>query len=663
MKLQISIIITLLLQTIIFGQLQLKDKIYSTIKIQTESEIKSSQINTSLDTLRPFWHSIGPENSTVNDFIVDENDENIIIAATNNNGVMKTTVSGNTWSLFNEGLPTLNIRKISQIPNESKDLYAIAKNYGLYHYSIDSLKWEKVLSLNDSTVSNLSFDPDHPDNVFLASSINKVIYKSEDGLISWDTVYVPKDGDDENTNTYFYFSYKGNHKIYVQHYSTNKFYVYSDDGISWEAFLTNRVDPNELINDFIIHPENPDILYYLNSVGDIYKSTDSGINWNKFDSPGLTEIQNAARMSDLSMYLVEVLILQNDPQNLYLVLWSFNNYNNWDTYLLKTSLNGEGITYLDRNLESAGRPLYKSYEEDKYLIASWNGIQKLDPDYLPPNDMECFSFFPMHVGDECEYKKIKYGPINISTTYYKMRISKKEIMPNGKTYYMVSPFVNKARWVGVDSTYLYLVEYNPNDSTETIWLDLSATNKSISIYPYGSGLHSFIFIRTKTELIDTLFGIEKPTTTYIKDHIISEEYRLTKNFGMSYWKAFEITGSESFLIGAVIDGIEYGSLITKVDNECELPEEFVLQQNYPNPFNPNTTIKYSIPSVETTRRVVCTIKVYDVLGREVATLVNREQAPGNYSVRFDAGHLSSGLYFYRLTAGGFKSTKKMLLIR
>ena len=109
-------------------------------------------------------------------------------------------------------------------------------------------------------------------------------------------------------------------------------------------------------------------------------------------------------------------------------------------------------------------------------------------------------------------------------------------------------------------------------------------------------------------------------------------------------------------------------------NEIEVevdftPKEFVLYQNYPNPFNPATTIKFEIPNVETTRRVVfTTLKVYDVLGNEVATLVNEEKQPGVYEVEFSVGQDSSpdkasGIYFYQLKAEGFVQTKKMILLR
>ena len=104
---------------------------------------------------------------------------------------------------------------------------------------------------------------------------------------------------------------------------------------------------------------------------------------------------------------------------------------------------------------------------------------------------------------------------------------------------------------------------------------------------------------------------------------------------------------------------------TEVENGGEISLYYKLEQNYPNPFNPSTTIKYSIP-VETRRGVSSQnviLKVFDVLGREVATLVNKEQKAGNYEVQFDASALTSGIYFYKLQSGNFVESKKMILIK
>jgi hypothetical protein len=106
-------------------------------------------------------------------------------------------------------------------------------------------------------------------------------------------------------------------------------------------------------------------------------------------------------------------------------------------------------------------------------------------------------------------------------------------------------------------------------------------------------------------------------------------------------------------------------------NEIEVevdftPKEFVLYQNYPNPFNPNTTIKFEVPSVtlrQAQSDIMVSLKVYDILGNEVATLVNEEKQPGVYEVEFDASLLASGLYLYKLQSGSFVQTMKMILTK
>ena len=104
---------------------------------------------------------------------------------------------------------------------------------------------------------------------------------------------------------------------------------------------------------------------------------------------------------------------------------------------------------------------------------------------------------------------------------------------------------------------------------------------------------------------------------------------------------------------------KYNVILTSVnDNINPVPYKFELVQNYPNPFNPSTTIKFSIPSESHVN-----LKIYDMLGREVRTLLNEEKVPGNYSVNFIAGNLPSGVYFYKLTAGNYTDAKKLILLK
>jgi hypothetical protein len=110
----------------------------------------------------------------------------------------------------------------------------------------------------------------------------------------------------------------------------------------------------------------------------------------------------------------------------------------------------------------------------------------------------------------------------------------------------------------------------------------------------------------------------------------------------------------------------FGYPIVSVEDKQAIVSNFKLEQNYPNPFNPSTKIKFVIPSViasEAKQSQLVSLKVYDVLGNEIATLINEELSPGEYEVDFDSKQLTSGIYFYTLVAGSFVQTKKMLLLK
>jgi hypothetical protein len=103
----------------------------------------------------------------------------------------------------------------------------------------------------------------------------------------------------------------------------------------------------------------------------------------------------------------------------------------------------------------------------------------------------------------------------------------------------------------------------------------------------------------------------------------------------------------------------YKRVLTSVEPiDNVVPSTYTLSQNYPNPFNPSTEIQFTI-----SRGGMTTVKVYDILGKEVATLVNENLAPGTFKTRLDASRLSSGTYFYTLTSGDARITKKMMLLK
>jgi len=99
-------------------------------------------------------------------------------------------------------------------------------------------------------------------------------------------------------------------------------------------------------------------------------------------------------------------------------------------------------------------------------------------------------------------------------------------------------------------------------------------------------------------------------------------------------------------------------VVTSVEEKLQVPKQFTLEQNYPNPFNPVTKIRYFLPQASKV-----TLKVYDILGREIATLVNGFEGDGNHEVIFDASSLSSGIYIYKLNAGSYSAVKKCVVMK
>ena len=104
--------------------------------------------------------------------------------------------------------------------------------------------------------------------------------------------------------------------------------------------------------------------------------------------------------------------------------------------------------------------------------------------------------------------------------------------------------------------------------------------------------------------------------------------------------------------------IKYSQPIGIQPISSELPDEFMLSQNYPNPFNPNTIIRFQIANLSNSK-----IAIFNALGQEAATLVNEQLKPGSYEVDWNAANFPSGVYYYRLTAGDYSVTKKMILIK
>ena len=219
------------------------------------------------------------------------------------------------------------------------------------------------------------------------------------------------------------------------------------------------------------------------------------------------------------------------------------------------------------------------------------------------------------------------------------------------------PDVNKITYDPYRRQYEHPLTINSQWShsyTQTLWLNgtpLFPTSVSIStiVDAYGTmtipGGASYEALRIREEL--TILGI----TTVNYSFLSKEGAQVNVN-------AIDANPPNSGTIAVELGTTYYDGLTTSVEQISGLPNDYSLSQNYPNPFNPTTLIEYSIPSESFVE-----LKVFDVLGNEVATLVNQEQSAGVYRADFSGNGFASGLYIARITAGNFTNTIKMTLMK
>lgn len=288
--------------------------------------------------------------------------------------------------------------------------------------------------------------------------------------------------------------------------------------------------------------------------------------------------------------------------------------------------------------------------------------------------LDAIKYYPLQTGNYWEYMDyyLDYDPYEEDSSFFSKVVVGDTIMSNDKTYKILirksipfNGYISKS-YERIDSltacTYCY--------SDESIFPDKEYLFDSLlarpgDIFAGSFGGHSFgggSFFQTECldEYQDTIWNF----ATDFKDFqdqsdIPAVTYTLGKGLGFINSSAWELAYWSTSLRYAKINGVEYGTQITAVANKIDSqPELYFLNQNYPNPFNPSTNIAFTIPHPG-----FVTLKVYDILGNEVATLVNEEKRAGYYKVDFDGSKLASGVYLYVLRSGNFIQSRKMLLLK
>lgn len=281
-------------------------------------------------------------------------------------------------------------------------------------------------------------------------------------------------------------------------------------------------------------------------------------------------------------------------------------------------------------------------------------------------------WYPLAAGNTWFYRYGMMDPLE-----YTVSVIGDTIMPNGKTYWIFDEFGNKKYQRVENNKYAYY--YNRADSLEYLLYDFASPDKTIwpentfegldygidtTLYRYNSYFQKIVPIKIfDWVLIDSS---STPPDTIWGALLDVWPTKITKGIGVT-----NDGNDHGGLYAAIINGDTIGTL-TSVDESNIKITDYELAQNYPNPFNPSTIISFKIPMPPRPSSyqgegekegLFVSLVIYDILGEKIATLVNENKKPGTYELEFNSAGLPSGIYFYRLTAGDFSDTKKMVLLR
>jgi photosystem II stability/assembly factor-like uncharacterized protein len=376
-------------------------------------------------------------------------------------------------------------------------------------------------------------------------------------------------------------------------------------------------------------------------------------------------------------------IAVNDYNNIFTCAWgvnrSFDGGQSWETInnglsildVRAIAIKNDGTIFLGCGMYNYAYPnpcIFRSTDNGNSWVVLENGIERHDVEaigidndgniyagnvygvYKSTNNGDSW----VNIGGVRDARAIEFnsqGDLFLASYYTYGGIWK---LPAGDSVWVnLLPGAKYSFFIG-SNEYLYTDNMRSTDNGNT-WLNMSGIQHAISSFTENSIGHlycgTFAFgsgVYRSTDYGDTWHQINSGLPTWdIRSVAVDKvDYLYAGTWGYSLYKTTTST-------------------VISVEEENELPTTFYLEQNYPNPFNPSTVISYQIPaSLNTSKgRTLVTLKVYDVLGNEIATLVDEYREAGRNEVTFDASKLASGMYLYRLQAGSFIQTKKMILLR
>lgn len=305
------------------------------------------------------------------------------------------------------------------------------------------------------------------------------------------------------------------------------------------------------------------------------------------------------------------------------------------------------------------------------------------------NDPHLIGYMESHDEERLMYKNLQYGNSSGDYDITKLNVALQRIKLAAAFFFTIPG--PKMIWQFGELGYDYSIDYNGRVGEKPIKWDYLDNVNRVKLYKTFAAL---IYLRDNYEAFHTnnfLLGVSTAVKRIRLTHE-SMNVNILGNFDVveritsavfqntgrwyNYFSGDSINVSDVNMNITLAPGEFYiftteklptpeGDILSNViENSEDIPDQFYLSQNYPNPFNPTTTINFTIGVVDENFRSLQTqLIVYDILGREVTTLVNQKLQPGNYEVSFDANNLSSGIYLYKFKAGNFLQTRKMILLK
>ncbi len=483
-----------------------------------------------------------------------------------------------------------------------------------------------------------------------------------------------------------------------------KVFAGGDYNLLFRSFDGGYNFPSDSIMQFSflsLSPFNDNIFFGLDSLNRLIKS---------FDGGNTSVLVDTLRTNDLfkSKFLYD-----SDQQHIYRVTNSYGKYvfltsnNNGNQFSWANSyesdyplyvsndqsLNGTiylanrkniykstnyGLTFsLFKSFDSKITGIYKKPNSDILFASTKYNILKITPDTVTtiksiPIPTDLYNYYPLKIGNKWIYNAVTYiddFPTQIIYGTIVREVTRDSIASNGHKYFLIKQQYQQNSY----NYYEYYLERIDTATGKVFRYDelYGLPNNEIPIddltAEVGDTIHSGRFgyypPYTPTILIDqnyfTNWDLKKPRKVFYQDVLGTPIYSLSMSFGLdSLYYSFDFGYTTWDLRGCIINGIVYGDTVLSVEEKDIIVKEHKLNQNYPNPFNPTTRISWQTPAGSWQ-----TLKVYDILGNEVATLVDEYRDAGKYEITFNASNLASGVYFYRLKAGNFIETKKMILLR